>query len=83
MRWPGSSLAQVLARLGQHERAARMLAQAQGLQASASVPSVAGAAAHDGGRAGAPAMDRIEITQSAGMARLRRGGERLAGGEPP
>lgn len=69
-------LSQVLARLGQTERAARMLAQAHSLQAhdmqrdqallraqAAPVPAPAPVA---------PAMDRIEITQSAGMARLQR-----------
>jgi len=67
-------LAQVLTRLGQPERAARMLAQAQGLQVSAVAPAELLPAAPPvmAAAAGAPAMDRIEITQSAGMARLRR-----------
>ena len=73
-------LSQVLARLGQHERAARMLAQAHSLQAhdmqrdqallraqAVTVPQPVPAPVSM-----APAMDRIEITQGAGMARLQR-----------
>lgn len=73
-------LSQVLARLGQHERAARMLAQAHSLQAhdmqrdqallraqAVAVPQAVPAPVSM-----APAMDRIEITQGAGMARLQR-----------
>ena len=65
-------LAQVLARLGQHERAARVREQAHSLQAR-EVPRVQAEA--DAIPMPAPValvMDRIEITQSAGMARLRR-----------
>ncbi len=71
-------LALVLERLGQHERAAVMRRQAQSLQehdlrsdvallhsAAAPQPEPAEAQA-------APAMARIEITQSDGMARLQR-----------
>lgn len=69
-------LSQVLARLGQHERAARMLTQAHSLQAhdmrrdqallrAQAAPAPAPIPV-------APVMDRIEITQSAGMARLQR-----------
>ena len=67
-------LSQVLARLGQHERAARMLAQAQGLRVAATPPAetLPAAAPVIAAAAGAPAMDRIEITQSEGMARLQR-----------
>lgn len=65
-------LAQVLARLGQYERAARMQEQAQGLQAR-EVPRVqAEAEAIPMPAPVAPPMDRIDITQSAGMAVLRR-----------
>lgn len=63
-------LAQVLARLGQHERAARMQEQAQGLQAR-EVPRVQAEAIPMPAPV-APPMDRIDITQSAGMAVLRR-----------
>lgn len=81
-------LSQVLARLGQHERAARMLAQAHSLQAhdmqrdqallrAQAVPvpvpvSVPAAVAVSVPALVPPAMERIEITQSAGMARLQR-----------
>ena len=67
-------LSQVLARLGQHERAARVLAQAQGLRVAATSPAetLPAAAPVIAAAAGAPAMDRIEITQSEGMARLQR-----------
>lgn len=67
-------LSQVLARLGQHERAARVLAQAQGLRVAATPPAetLPAAAPVIAAAAGAPAMDRIEITQSEGMARLQR-----------
>lgn len=73
-------LSQVLARLGQHDRAARMLAQAHSLQAhdmqrdqallraqAAPVPVPVSVSALV-----PPAMERIEITQSAGIARLQR-----------
>ena len=63
-------LAQVLARLGQHERAARVQEQAQSLQAR-EVPRVQAEAIPMPAPV-APVMDRIDITQSAGMARLRR-----------
>lgn len=63
-------LAQVLARLGRHERAARVQEQAQGLQAR-EVPRVQ-ADAMPMPAPVAPPMDRIDITQSAGMAMLRR-----------
>ena len=63
-------LSQVLARLGQPERAAHMLAQAQGLQVSRVRPAEALPLAPP--VAAPAAMDRIEITQSAGMARLQR-----------
>ena len=63
-------LAQVLARLGQHERAARVQEQAQGLQAR-EVPRVQAEAIPMPAPV-APLMDRIDITQSAGMAMLRR-----------
>lgn len=65
-------LAQVLARLGQHERAARMQDQAHSLQAR-EVPRIqAEAEAIPMPTPVAPMMDRIEITQSAGMASLQR-----------
>lgn len=65
-------LAQVLARLGQHERAARMQDQAHSLQAR-EVPRIrAEAEAIPMPAPVAPVMDRIEITQSAGMASLQR-----------
>ncbi len=71
-------LALVLERLGQHERAAVMRRQAQSLQEhdlrsdvallhSAAAPQLEPAEAQ-----AAPAMARIEITQSDGMARLQR-----------
>ena len=63
-------LAQVLARLGQHERAARMQEQAQSLQAR-EVPPVQAEAIPMPAPV-APVMDRIDITQSAGMAVLQR-----------
>ena len=63
-------LAQVLARLGQHEWAARVQEQAQGLQARV-VPRVQTEAIPMPAPV-APLMDRIDITQSAGMAMLRR-----------
>lgn len=69
-------LSQVLARLGQHERAARMLTQAHSLQAHDMRRDQAllraQAALAPAPIPVAPAMDRIEITQSAGMARLQR-----------
>lgn len=77
-------LSQVLARLGQHARAARMLAQAHSLQAhdmqrdqallrAQAVPlPVSAPAAVSVPALVPPAMERIEITQSAGMARLQR-----------
>lgn len=79
-------LSQVLARLGQHERAARMLAQAHSLQAhdmqrdqallraqAAPVPvPVPFPVPVPVSALVPPAMERIEITQSAGMARLQR-----------
>jgi tetratricopeptide (TPR) repeat protein len=67
-------LSQVLARLGQHERAARVLVQAQGLRVTATPPAetLPAAAPVIAAAAGAPVMDRIEITQSDGMARLQR-----------
>lgn len=65
-------LAQVLARLGQHERAARVQEQAHSLQAG-EVPRIrAEAEAIPMPAPVAPVMDRIEITQSAGMASLQR-----------
>lgn len=65
-------LAQVLARLGQHERAARVQEQAQSLQAR-EVPRVqAETEAIPMPAPVAPLMDRIDITQSAGMAVLQR-----------
>ena len=65
-------LAQVLARLGQHERAARVQEQAQSLQAR-EVPRVqAESDAMPMPAPVAPLMDRIDITQSAGMAVLQR-----------
>ena len=77
-------LSQVLARLGQHERAARMLAQAHSLQAhdmqrdqallraqAVTVPAPVPVSASVSALV-PPAMERIEITQSAGMARLQR-----------
>jgi len=63
-------LAQVLARLGQHERAARVQEHAQSLQAR-EVPRVQAEAIPMPAPV-APLMDRIDITQSAGMAMLRR-----------
>ena len=75
-------LAQVLERLGQHERAAIMRRQAASLQEHdlrrdmallrgaappQLVPATASAPVHD-----VPAMARVEITQSDGMAQLRR-----------
>ncbi|WP_308923419.1 LytR C-terminal domain-containing protein [Janthinobacterium sp. J1-1] len=72
-------LAQVLARLGQHERAARMQDQAHSLQAR-EVPRVrAEAEAMPVPAPVAPVMDRIDITQSAGMAVLQR----VAAASPP
>ena len=72
-------LAQVLARLGQHERAARMQDQAHSLQAR-EVPRVrAEAEAMPVPAPVAPVMDRIDIAQSAGMAVLRR----VAAASPP
>lgn len=72
-------LAQVLARLGQHERAARMQDQAHSLQAR-EVPRVrAEAEAMLVPAPVAPVMDRIDITQSAGMAVLQR----VAAASPP
>ena len=77
-------LSQVLARLGQHERAARMLAQAHSLQAhdmqrdqallraqAVTVPAPVPVSASVSALV-PPAMERIEITQSAGIARLQR-----------
>jgi len=72
-------LAQVLSRLGQHERAARMLAQARSLQAH-DLRRDAALVQQAAGEASAPTavpvqvtgMDRIEIEQSDGMARLQR-----------
>lgn len=63
-------LAQVLARLGQHERAVRMQEQAHSLQAR-EVPRVQADAVAMPVPV-APLMDRIDITQSAGMAVLQR-----------
>lgn len=72
-------LAQVLARLGQHERAARMQAQAHRLQTQDLRRDTAlqqQAIVDNSEPAPAPVqpagMDRIEITQSDGMARLQR-----------
>lgn len=65
-------LAQVLARLGQHERAARMQEQAQSLQAREMPRVQAEADAMPMPAPLAPLTDRIDITQSAGMAVLRR-----------
>lgn len=71
-------LSQVLARLGQTERAARMLAQAHSLQAHDMQRDQALLRSQDEPEPvpvpvpAPPAMDRIEITQSAGMARLQR-----------
>ncbi|MGK5074335.1 LytR C-terminal domain-containing protein [Janthinobacterium sp. ZB1P44] len=71
-------LAQVLERLGQHERAAVMLRQAASLQehdVRRDLALLRGEAAPQGVPAPvpeAPAMARVEITQSDGMARLRR-----------
>lgn len=84
-------LSQVLARLGRHERAARMLAQAHSLQAHdmqrdqallrAQADAVPEPLPVPVAVSPAPAMDRIEITQSAGMARLQRvPAAELAGG---
>lgn len=80
-------LSQVLARLGQHERAALMLAQARSLQShdlrrdaalvrQAAVPAPAPLATP----AQAAGMERIEIEQGDGVARLRRvaGRQRVA-----
>lgn len=65
-------LAQVLARLGQHERAARVQEQAHSLQAR-EVPRIqTEAVAIPMPVPVAPVMDRIDITQSAGMAVLQR-----------
>lgn len=78
-------LAQVLARLGQHERAARMQAQARRLQTQdlrRDTALLQQAIVDNSEPAPAPVpvpvpvqpagMDRIEITQSDGMARLQR-----------
>ena len=70
-------LAQVLARLGQHERAARMQDQAHNLQVR-EVPRVRAEAMLVPAPV-APVMDRIDITQSAGMAVLQR----VAAPSPP
>ncbi|WP_219118575.1 LytR C-terminal domain-containing protein [Janthinobacterium sp. UMAB-56] len=75
-------LAQVLERLGQHERAALMRRQAASLQEhdlrrdlallrAAAPPQLASAAAPAPVQE-TPAMARVEITQSEGMAQLRR-----------
>lgn len=82
-------LSQVLARLGQHERAALMLAQARSLQShdlrrDAALVRQAAAPAPAPVPLAAPAqaagMERIEIEQGDGVARLRRvaGGRRVA-----
>lgn len=71
-------LAQVLERLGQYERAAVMMRQAASLQehdVRRDLALLRGEAAPQGVPApvpDAPAMARVEITQSDGMARLRR-----------
>ena len=71
-------LAQVLERLGQHERAAVMRRQAASLQehdVRRDLALLRGEAAPQGVPApvpDVPAMARVEITQSDGMARLRR-----------
>ena len=71
-------LAQVLERLGQHERAAVMRRQAASLQehdVRRDLALLRGEVAPQGVPAPvpeAPAMARVEITQSDGMARLRR-----------
>lgn len=65
-------LAQVLARLGQHERAARMQEQVQSLQAREVPRVLAEAETIPMPAPVAPVMDRIDITQSAGMAVLQR-----------
>jgi tetratricopeptide (TPR) repeat protein len=65
-------LAQALARLGQHERALRMQEQAQSLQAREVPPVQAEAETIPMPAPVAPVMDRIDITQSAGMAVLQR-----------
>ena len=71
-------LALVLERLGQHERAAVMRRQAQSLQEHdlrsdvALLHSAAAPQSEPAEAQAAPAMARIEITQSDGMARLQR-----------
>ena len=65
-------LAQLLARLGQHERAARMQEQAQSLQAREAPRVLTEAEAVAMTVPVAPVMDRIDITQRDGMAVLQR-----------
>jgi len=70
-------LAQVLDKMGQHERAARVLAQARslqthGLRRDLALVQQATVEAPEPAPVQPAGMDRIEITQSDGMARLQR-----------
>lgn len=65
-------LAQVLQQLGQRERAALMLLQAQSLQAHDARSDYALLSEQQHTEAGETSLARIEITQTQGMARLQR-----------